>query len=642
MSYVLGNLAARYLDAGALDKAEELYHRALTIREAALGPDDPRVSNILASLGYVKYQRRDFAGAKELFIRSQTIRQAAFGPEHPDVGDSFRDMGRTYLKMGDTDQARSSIDQALHIQKRAVNTLVDGMSEREALALLRHGRLSLDEFLIAFDGLDDTARAYDELLNWKGTVRRSLSHRRHVLATSNDPAIKANLTELGRTKRKIAQLTMAPYDAQQMASRQQQIASLTATKESLERELGRQQGPVNHDEPDKTNGEALRAFLATQRGTVVVDLLRYQRDDEQHYLAFVLSGRGSVRRVELGLANELDTLVEQYRGLLGSADAFVSRIDEAGDRVREALWDPLKLKKAKRVIVTPDGGLTGLSLAGLPHSNGGYLLEHHQFSYLDSTTDLLNKRVATPAQRVLLVGGIDFDKGPQRDGFTGLVASRGAPCVDDHFDPLVGAEKEISDIAALFAEQGQPVEQLGGREATEGAVRGAASGAGIIHLATHGFFAANRCRSALGGDVGFNPMVLSGVVLAGANTRGDRQEDGIWTAEEVSSLDLTGTQLVVLSACETGLGEVQSGEGVLGLRRSFALAGTKNLIMSLWRVEDEATRHLMTDLYQELLRNGKSPVEALHRAQLQALERNRTESGHGEPASWAAFIAAGP
>ena len=167
----------------------------------------------------------------------------------------------------------------------------------------------------------------------------------------------------------------------------------------------------------------------------------------------------------------------------------------------------------------------------------------------------------------------------------------------------------------------------------------------VLHLATHGFFATGEARSALaaGGAAGLNPMLLSGVVLAGVNARSpDAGDDGVLTAEEVVGLDLRGTRLVTLSACETGLGEVYEGEGVMGLRRAFTMAGARALVMSLWRVPDAETLRLMEGFYTRVAPDEQADVaEALRAAQLELLQWQRAEHGEGHPFYWAAFIVSG-
>jgi len=253
-----------------------------------------------------------------------------------------------------------------------------------------------------------------------------------------------------------------------------------------------------------------------------------------------------------------------------------------------------------------------------------------------------------PTGGALFIGGVDFDSGLDsvREGAP-VLAMRHAPCGDEPLPPLPGTATEVDRLTALWNAQKkvEPALVLTGQEPTEAAVGWSMPEQRIIHLATHGFFADAKCQSGLSGAAaGLNPMVLSGIALAGSNLRntGTNREDGILTAEEVATLDLRGTQIVVLSACETGLGEIANGEGVLGLRRAFAAAGARTLVTSLWAVSDDATAELMEDFYHGMLRRKKpvGPTEALRDAQLAMLARSR-KSGDADTNAWAAFVSAG-
>ena len=198
-----------------------------------------------------------------------------------------------------------------------------------------------------------------------------------------------------------------------------------------------------------------------------------------------------------------------------------------------------------------------------------------------------------------------------------------------------------------------------GGQATEADFKGKVAGHQIVHMATHGFFVDDRCTSALdralrdedkgprtGGSaetgIADNPLLLTGLALAGANRRDQAGsgEDGILTAEEIASLDLSGARWVVLSACETGLGRVQAGEGVQGLRRSFEVAGAATLIMSLWSVEDAAARDWMERLYKGRL-EGLPTDMAVRDASLGMIESRRKAGRSTHPFYWGAFVAAG-
>ena len=206
----------------------------------------------------------------------------------------------------------------------------------------------------------------------------------------------------------------------------------------------------------------------------------------------------------------------------------------------------------------------------------------------------------------------------------------------------------------------EAVALLIGAAASEAAFKREAPGKRVIHLATHGFFLDGRCESTLSATRGVgglatieekprpsptaeSPLLLSGLALAGANHRGEAgpdEEDGILTAEEIAALDLTGLDWAVLSACDTGIGRIQAGEGVLGLRRAFRVAGARTLIMSLWPVDDDAAREWMLALYEARLTKQLSTAESVRSASLRLLEMGRAR-GNDHPFFWAGFVAAG-
>jgi CHAT domain-containing protein len=232
--------------------------------------------------------------------------------------------------------------------------------------------------------------------------------------------------------------------------------------------------------------------------------------------------------------------------------------------------------------------------------------------------------------------------------------------------PLPAATREVSDIAKLWTAEASDSHEaiddvlvLSGRIATKRAVTRAVTGRRIVHLATHSFFLRSTCEAgvpstrAVGGLVpesaiaavpATNPLLLSGLAFAGANRWGRARSDpadAILTAEEVAGMNLQGTAWAVLSACETAVGEVKAGEGVFGLRRAFQIAGARSIIMSLWSVEDEATRQWMRTLYEGRLRDHLSTADAVHQADLRTLHHRRLHHQSTHPFYWAAFVAAG-
>jgi CHAT domain-containing protein len=331
--------------------------------------------------------------------------------------------------------------------------------------------------------------------------------------------------------------------------------------------------------------------------------------------------------------------------------------------VDEKVMQPVRalLGDATRLLISPDGALNLIPFETLVDEAGSYLIQYYSSTYLTSGRDLLRMRVAREskgsptvfadpsfgepvAQQVAGAGAV------QRPAARGGRRRRSVTTARDlseiYFAPLNGTAQEARTIHALYPE----ANLLTGERATESALKAVAAPR-VLHIATHGFFLQDGRNEAAGNEqlaargasasasarIG-NPLLRSGLALADANLRGigGAGDDGILTALEASGLNLWGTKLVVLSACDTGLGEVRNGEGVYGLRRAFVLAGAESLVMSLWPASDNATRKLMASYYRNL-KQGMGRGESLRLVQLDMLK----SSPRLHPFYWANFIQSG-
>jgi CHAT domain-containing protein/tetratricopeptide (TPR) repeat protein len=414
------------------------------------------------------------------------------------------------------------------------------------------------------------------------------------------------------------------------------------------------------------------------------------------YLAFVLAADRPVVVVPLGAASAIETQITRWRQDIAteignrsgpsSAATEVSRV--SGSALRKLVWDPIAahFAGARQVLIVPDGSLHLVPLAALPVGRSGYVLEEAAtIHYLSTERDLVprTRQPAGPssARGLLALGAPAFDgdtlASPQTStrapmapaSARGVITAFAPECGDFgrvKFRELSGALQEAQDIATLWRQQ--PVAQydgsarlLTGEDASERAFKRDAPGHRILHIATHGFFLGPDCSSNIAGDRGVggltstgkmpapatrveNPLLLSGLALAGANRRGSArpgEEDGVLTAEEVVSLNLDGVEWAVLSACETGVGRVHAGEGVFGLRRAFQVAGVRTVITSLWSVDDQATRSWMRVLYESRLQRQQSTADAMRAASLALLRERRAKGESTSPFYWAAFVAVG-
>jgi CHAT domain-containing protein len=369
----------------------------------------------------------------------------------------------------------------------------------------------------------------------------------------------------------------------------------------------------------------------------------------------VQSGRPIVQ-LDLGPLEPVASAVDAWRKQVRRRQPDQATAPAA--TLRRLVWQPLEphLKDIQTVLLCPDGALTRFPCAALPGTKpGSYLLEECTLAVVpvpQLLPDLLAEKEAdsTPGPALLLVGEVDYGALPgQGDLADARLAPRGERAdLLRQWKPLAGTRTEIVAIKDSFERRFRqaPVTELRAEDATESAVRRQSPRHRYLHLATHGFFAPAELKSALAaskaaqpqpGDLftekdvtGFHPGLLSGLVLAGANrTVPPGQDDGILTALEIATLDLSGVDLAVLSACETGLGETAAGEGLLGVQRAFQVSGARSVVASLWKVDDQATQALMTEFYRNLWDKSLGKLEALRQAQLAMLYGY--DRGNGKP-----------
>jgi CHAT domain-containing protein len=372
-----------------------------------------------------------------------------------------------------------------------------------------------------------------------------------------------------------------------------------------------------------------RVVASLSVGDVLVELYLHRPQDPRtgsfgpsRYLALVLQAHAAPRWVDLGAAAPVDALASTFRDALVDARREVATPARA---LRRVLIDPLRLPAdGTRILFSPDGTLNVVPLEALEDDDGTRLVARLDVAYLSSARDVLEPAPTSGA-----------------DGDTLVIADPafGNP----KWTRLPGTQAEAEAIRARFP--GAVIKT--GDQATKAALHAVARPA-VLHLATHGFFVTDaqwfvRDGSALAlrGLTLDSPPVLTGASVdplarAGVLLAPSGGDEGILSALEIASEDRHDTRLVVLSACETGLGEVEPGQGIYGLRRALVLAGVRNQVLSLWKVDDDATRDLMAAFYDGL-RRGEPAGRALRKAQLALMQHKETS----HPFFWAAFVASG-
>lgn len=355
--------------------------------------------------------------------------------------------------------------------------------------------------------------------------------------------------------------------------------------------------------------------------------------DAPRYAAYVLRHDGSVSSVDLGPAAPIDEAVAKARAALGEPASDARAPLRELHRRTFAKLRPM-LGESTELMISPDGTLGLVPVGAFLDEQGHYLVERFTITYLTSGRDLLRPSVQpTPRQAPLLVGNPAFGaqvEGSDEPSNRRSIDVRSMDLRGAAFPALPGTGTEVATIGAIVPH----ARVLTGKAATETAVK-ALRGPSVLHLATHGFYVpdarADKAPSALE-----SPMLRAGLALAGADHGGRGGDDGILTALEASSLDLRGTRLVVLSACETALGDARDGDGVYGLRRALVIAGAETVVTSLWRVTDDTTRDLMQAYYAEL-RRGAGRSEAMRTVALSLLR----QPALAHPYFWASFLVSG-
>jgi tetratricopeptide (TPR) repeat protein len=650
----VNNLAGLYRDMGDYTKAEPLFQRALKISEKAVGPDHPDTATILKNLGLLYENMGDYAKAEPLDQRALKIREKALGPDHPQTAESLNNLAQLYAGMGDLKEALGLAAQARRVREKNLSDILSFTSEQQRLAFQKTTK--------PYDlpgTLGNASELAGTVLRQKGIVLDSLLEDRLRAEGTKNKEDEDLLQRLNADKQRLGQMLLeAPkLPADQVAK---QIEQLENEIEQIEGNFARRVAGL---------GRARRALTVTvgevqsalPKDGALIEYLRYShylgKDKfEPSYGAVVLTAKEPPRWVPLGKADEIDRNARRYRSQVNDRDTAEETLKETLHALCQQVWAPLQRilpENPRTVIISPDGQLNFVSFATLLTSRDRFLAEDYAIHYVSSGRDLLREIKVAPNSQLIAFGNPNFDlktvPGEKGELATGQeIALRGRTREDLEeleLPALPGTKAECAVLAERAKQWKWPTSRFLAAEATEAELRKVRS-PHILHLATHGFFLnpqkEDQPELRLGSQFDTkkaryfeNPMHRAGLALAGAQTtleawrRGDApptENDGIVTAEEVSTFKLNGTWLVTLSACNTATGEAKSGEGVLGLRRGFVQAGAQNLLMTLWPISDEVTVDIMANFYEAAHKSGNAP-RALAEVQRDWLVKLRKSSG---------------
>lgn len=697
VAIVLNNLAALYFLSGDYVRAEPLHVRALQINVKALGPEHPEVSRSLNNLAAISHAKGDEARAETLYLRALAIREKVLGPEHPMVATTLNNLADIYRAKGDLARAVRVCARGLEIRERSLSLIFASGSEDQKQLYLNtlsgetHSTVSLH---VRSAPTDEQAAqlALTTILRRKGRALDAMTDQIATLRQRAAPQDRQLLDQLAAARSQLATLQLSGLGRLTPEARQAESSRLGAAIAQLEDQVSRRSAEFRALSQSVTLDAVWRALPA---GAALIEIASYQpfnskaskaseRFGPAQYVAYVLKrDAASPQFVELGAAASIDADIGKVREAL--QDPERADVKELARALDERVMRPIRrlLGATRNVFLSPDGALNLIPFAALVDENGKYLVENYTISYLTSGRDLLRLQIARQSRAAPLVMGnplYDMSIARERPAAVGAqpnnTAKQGAAnrsSVDFTaviYKPLPGTAEEAKALQVMLPGALLLLQQ----QATEAALKQVRAPR-VLHIATHGFFLpdqpndenaadtrallhANRPQQAAPRQQKENPLLRSGLVLAGVKQQqSGAGEDGVLTALEAAGLDLWGTQLVVLSACDTGLGEVRNGAGVYGLRRALVLAGSETQVMSLWSVNDESTRDLMVGFYKRL-QGGEGRAEALRHVQMEMLGGKASQQSAGarsakvvkgaagaptfsHPYYWAAFIQSG-
>lgn len=664
VAYPLQNLGIIARHNKQYDVALDYLWRSEKLREKALGPQHSLTATLLVNIGNVYHDEGAYAKAMEVFQRALDVLEPARGPYDPAIIMTLANMSRTAAALDNTASSleyQSRLDQL--VDKSASLNLAVG-SEREKLdfveTIARYTERSIS-MSVQLDPADEKSAegAATAVLRHKGRVLDALSDSLTALRRHLKPEDQKLLEDLSGATAELAKLALNGPKKTAPEEYQKQFHALEKKKEQLEAAVSERSAGYYQPASSVTLA-AIKA--AIPENAVLLEFAQYRPFNAKapdsaaaygapRYVAYVIQKEGGIRYADLGEAAEVDSAVRSLREALG--DPTRGDAAQLARALDEKIFQPLQglIGGAQHLLVSPDGELNLIPFEALVDRDKKFLVERYAVSYLTTGRDLLRMRVARASQGAPVIIANPLFGEPSET----LVASAGQPLPPSvnvrerhrsvtaaanlasvYFAPLPGTAAEARAIQAFFPE----AKTLAGNQASKKAIE-QVDAPRILHIATHGFFLQDPPAAASPGPSSSqaaldNPLLRSGLALSGANLTKDSSEDGILTSMEAAGLNLWGTKLVVLSACETGVGKVKNGEGVYGLRRAFLLAGTESLVMSLWEVSDQATHEMMSAYYSGL-KKGLGRGEALRQAQLSMLKRK----GREHPFYWASFIESG-
>lgn len=636
---ILKNVAVLYISEGRYDIA----FNALTVAENIWRVKTGTKNNINAAgiytlTGDVYYQIKNYGKAEEFYNKSKDLYEKFFSVNHPEYVKVLSKLSKVYYMQKDFKRAKRMIEQSLANYEQFIKEYFPALSEREKAKYWNTIKSDFEYYnTLAFSNMEDfrdlTGKVYDVQLMTKALLLSSSIKIRERIMNSTDEQLKTQYNNWVQKKEMLTlALSMSPA---QLAENEIDPAALTQEVERLERELSQKSELFGQNfETKRIVFEDVKKSL--QSNEVAIEMVRYRYfnhslTDSVIYAALYLTNNLSKpKAIMLKDGRNMETRFFKYyrNSITGKIPDQVSY---------SVFWKPIvdEIGQAATIYLSADGIYNQINLESIPTPDGRYVIDNANIVLVSNTKDIylrkVKSRAVTSENTASMFGNPTFY-------LTASADSR-------NITPLPGTEKEVNQLQFILNQKGWTTSEYLDKSAAEEKIKELNSPK-IFHIATHGLYRPTEEvtleKQIEGGDIMLtqNPLMRTGLLLKGAGDLLDKtdynynMENGILTAYEAMSLNLDKTDLVVLSACETGLGDLEAGEGVYGLQRAFLVAGAKVLIMSMFKVDDDATQKLMLKFYQKWLNSNN-----LRQSFIDAKKELRVE--YPEPIYWGAFMMIG-
>ncbi|MBV6646576.1 MAG: CHAT domain-containing protein [Cyclobacteriaceae bacterium] len=622
-------LAALYMEQGKTENVESLLTHALDIYESKFSNHHPAYTSTLRTLAQYYFLTDNFTKSLQTNEQVKNLIENYFGTQHPDYLKVVEDIAVGQWNLGQIDKSAISFAEVNNLLLNQIDKFFPAMSENEKSKFWSKARPSLMKFF-SFVAENHESRPallsdmYDLHLATKGILLSSTSKVRQVILSSDDESLKSSYIQWTRVKEELA--TYYTLSKQEIKEQKINLDSLEAVSNNLEKELTRSSNLFAQSTSTRApkSSDISKSLQQDEVAIEIVRIPKFKRvfETKISYLALVLDSDNKIKAALLENGLEMES---KYASAYRKSIQF-----KLGDQISyQNYWEPIHklITGKKKLYLSLDGIYNQINVNTLRLPGGSFLSDETLTITVSSTRDIKDiAEQSVPQKEVLMFGFPDY-------GGSGKVVS------------LPGTKIELEKIGSIVKQKGLAVHQYMAKEANEKQFKTKADNPEVLHIATHGFFLDDLPES---DEVVFgveiekareNPLLRSGLMLADAektiNQLVSREvssaDNGILTAYEAMTLNLDQTKLVILSACETGLGEIKSGEGVYGLQRAFQIAGAETIVMSLWKVDDAATQKLMTYFYTEWLNNGNK-LTAFQKAQ------NKLRQEYKDPYYWGAFV----